>query len=98
MTPPRCACLARYGPRARVTRAPACEPRGGWHPPEAEADHLVNDPSNRLNGSMAADPEAADRAITVFLADDNTITREGVRALLALESDLEIVGTAGDYD
>jgi class 3 adenylate cyclase/ActR/RegA family two-component response regulator len=36
--------------------------------------------------------------ITVFLADDNLIVREGVRALLALEPDLEIVGTAADYD
>jgi class 3 adenylate cyclase/FixJ family two-component response regulator len=36
--------------------------------------------------------------ITVFLADDNVIVREGVRALLSMESDLEIVGVAGDYD
>ena len=36
--------------------------------------------------------------ISVFLADDNLITREGVRALLALEPDLEIVGAATDYD
>jgi len=36
-------------------------------------------------------------AITVFLADDNLIVREGVRALLDLEADLEIVGTADDY-
>ena len=36
--------------------------------------------------------------ITVFLADDNLIVREGVRALLGLESDLEVVGVAGDYD
>ena len=36
--------------------------------------------------------------ITVYLADDNVIVREGVRALLAIESDLEVVGTAGDYD
>src|SRR5919107_4908213 len=41
--------------------------------------------------------EPSDR-ITVFLADDNLIVREGVRALLALEPDLEIVGTAADYD
>ena len=40
---------------------------------------------------------ARDR-ITVFLADDNLIVREGVRALLALEPDLEVVGTADDYD
>ncbi len=36
--------------------------------------------------------------ITVFLADDNVIVREGVRAMLALEPDLEIVGVAADYD
>jgi class 3 adenylate cyclase len=37
-------------------------------------------------------------AITVFLADDSLLVREGVRALLALESDLEVVGVAADYD
>src|SRR3984893_5652769 len=36
--------------------------------------------------------------ITVFLADDNVIVREGVRALLTLETDLDVVGTADDYD
>src|SRR6266567_2757663 len=49
----------------------------------------------RSMGDMQGD--GAD-AITVFLADDNVIVREGVRALLALEPDLTIVGTAGDYD
>ncbi|HEX9506458.1 MAG TPA: response regulator, partial [Acidimicrobiia bacterium] len=39
-----------------------------------------------------------DGRITVFLADDNVIVREGVRALLALEQDLDVVGTADDYD
>jgi DNA-binding NarL/FixJ family response regulator len=39
----------------------------------------------------------ADR-ITVVLADDNLLAREGVRALLALEEDLEVVGVAADYD
>ncbi|MBA2274554.1 MAG: response regulator [Actinobacteria bacterium] len=37
-------------------------------------------------------------AITVFLADDNLIVREGVRALLSLEDDFSIVGVASDYD
>ena len=37
-------------------------------------------------------------SISVFLADDNAIVREGVRAILALETDLEIVGVARDYD
>lgn len=45
-----------------------------------------------------AGAETAEGAITVFLADDNVIVREGVRALLGLEPDLEVVGTAGDYD
>jgi len=39
-----------------------------------------------------------DVVITVFLADDNLLVREGVRTLLALESDLEVVGVAADYD
>jgi adenylate cyclase len=36
--------------------------------------------------------------IRVFLADDSLIVREGVRALLDLEHDLDVVGTAVDYD
>jgi class 3 adenylate cyclase/ActR/RegA family two-component response regulator len=47
---------------------------------------------------MAGRAEDRERRISVFLADDNVIVREGVRALLELEPDFEIVGTAGDYD
>ena len=36
--------------------------------------------------------------ITVLLADDNLIVREGVRALLGRDKDVEVVGVAGDYD
>ena len=36
--------------------------------------------------------------ISVFLADDNLIVREGVRALLDLEEDFDVVGQAADYD
>jgi adenylate cyclase len=36
--------------------------------------------------------------ITVFLAEDNLFVREGVRSLLSFETDLEVVGTAADYD
>ncbi len=35
--------------------------------------------------------------ISVFLADDNVIVREGVKALLDLEDDFDIVGVAADY-
>lgn len=41
---------------------------------------------------------ADDGRITVFLADDNLLVREGVRALLGIEADLEVVGVAADYD
>lgn len=36
--------------------------------------------------------------ITVFLADDNLIVREGVRALLRLEPDIDVVGVAQDLE
>jgi class 3 adenylate cyclase/ActR/RegA family two-component response regulator len=39
-----------------------------------------------------------DERITIFLADDNLIVREGVRALLASNKNLEVVGVAADYD
>ena len=39
-----------------------------------------------------------DETITVFLADDNLIVREGVRALLAANKTMEVVGVAADYD
>jgi adenylate cyclase len=36
--------------------------------------------------------------ITVFLADDSLLVREGVRALLAAQADLDVVGVAEDFD
>ncbi|HEY8044282.1 MAG TPA: adenylate/guanylate cyclase domain-containing protein [Streptosporangiaceae bacterium] len=36
--------------------------------------------------------------IAVFLADDNLIVREGVRALIERHADLAVVGVAADYD
>jgi class 3 adenylate cyclase/DNA-binding NarL/FixJ family response regulator len=36
--------------------------------------------------------------ITVLLADDNLLVREGVRALIEMAGDLEVVGVAADYD
>ena len=38
------------------------------------------------------------KTISVFLADDNLIVREGVKALLDLEDDFDIVGVGADYD
>jgi class 3 adenylate cyclase/DNA-binding NarL/FixJ family response regulator len=39
-----------------------------------------------------------DGRLTVFLADDNLLVREGVRALLSMADDIEVVGVADDYD
>ncbi len=36
--------------------------------------------------------------ITVLLADDSLIVREGVKAMLAREPDLDVVGEASEYD
>jgi class 3 adenylate cyclase/DNA-binding NarL/FixJ family response regulator len=41
---------------------------------------------------------AHEHAIDVFLADDNLIVREGVRALIERNADLRVVGVAADYD
>ncbi|HSK97723.1 MAG TPA: adenylate/guanylate cyclase domain-containing protein [Euzebyales bacterium] len=40
----------------------------------------------------------AGHAITVFLAEDNLLVREGVQALLSVEHDIAVVGVASDYD
>src|SRR4051794_23599384 len=52
-----------------------------------------------VGGAVAASmvPTMPDQ-ITVFLADDNLLVREGVRALVNREDDLEVVGVAADYD
>jgi class 3 adenylate cyclase/ActR/RegA family two-component response regulator len=44
------------------------------------------------------DEAVSPRTIEVFLADDNLIVREGVRALIARHPDLSVVGVAADYD
>jgi class 3 adenylate cyclase/ActR/RegA family two-component response regulator len=47
---------------------------------------------------VGVDEEAGSAGIGVFLADDNLIVREGVRALIERNADLRIVGVAADYD
>src|SRR3954453_10233194 len=49
-------------------------------------------------GAVSDDRAPAGGPIRVFLADDNLLVREGVRALLMIEKDLEVVGVAADYD
>jgi adenylate cyclase len=45
-----------------------------------------------------AGPAGPAGQIAVFLADDNLIVREGVRALIERHADLTVVGVAADYD
>src|SRR6266446_6351595 len=81
--------LAPAGGVDRATRRASGRPaRTGtwWLPPLT--DRL-------LHGQMGLVPTAK---ISVFLADDNLIVREGVRALIGSAPDLEVVGVAGDYD
>lgn len=40
----------------------------------------------------------AEPILTVFLADDSLLVREGVKALLNMQPDLEVVGLAEDFD
>jgi adenylate cyclase len=47
---------------------------------------------------MMSDKPRPAGTISVLLADDNLIVREGVRALIERHEDLEIVGVAADYD
>ena len=42
--------------------------------------------------------DVGDETISVLVADDSVIIREGVRAMLAAEADLTVVGSAEDYD
>ena len=62
----------------------------------------VGTPTGRLPGcTLCAAASIVDHVIvpiTVFLADDNLLVREGVKALIDLASDLEVVGVAADYD
>src|SRR5215218_5438318 len=66
----------------------------GWSQVEAGARMTTTD----RDGPPGATGAGRSPVITVFLADDNLLVREGVRALLALEPDLQVVGTAADYD
>jgi class 3 adenylate cyclase/ActR/RegA family two-component response regulator len=49
-------------------------------------------------GSSSSNRGVPEPRISVFLADDNLIVREGVRALIGSAGDMEVVGVAGDYD
>jgi class 3 adenylate cyclase/DNA-binding NarL/FixJ family response regulator len=54
---------------------------------------IADSPATPTVRLMATSP-----SIRVVLADDNLIVREGVRALLLVAGDIDVVGVGGDYD
>ena len=49
-----------------------------------------------VSAAPAPPPAATAQKITIAIADDHTIFRDGLRRLLSLETDLEVVGEASD--
>lgn len=49
-----------------------------------------------VNTAMDGMPEPESRKIRVMIADDHPIVRDGLRKLLSLEDDIDVVGEAGD--
>src|SRR5438067_152085 len=62
--------------------------------------HAVTGGASFLDGLAMTGTIAhmSEERISVFLADDNLIVREGVKALLGMAEDVEVVGVGGDYD
>jgi class 3 adenylate cyclase/DNA-binding NarL/FixJ family response regulator len=58
----------------------------------------MNPVKTETYANTPASTDTRPETITVVLADDSVLVREGVRALLGLEPDLEVVGVAADYD
>ncbi len=52
----------------------------------------------RLALARGEGDKVVNASITVLLADDNLLVREGVKALLQSQPDLEVVGVASDFD
>jgi two-component system response regulator DegU len=74
------------------------------HPPKSAAIHPpVSAPAEAVDDLSAA-PDAGVsghgvvKRLTLLLIDDHAILREGLRALLELENDLEVIGEAGTFE
>src|SRR5260221_7931284 len=92
---------ASCAPSSGVTRAPTgvawCGCHHHDHTGSPERQH-TRDLRGMMGEAAEEDCEGTDNRITAFLADDNLLVREGVRALLQRHPDLEVVGVAADYD
>ena len=66
--------------------------RGCWHLDVCGVSLLPTEALRCFDDGVGKDDP-----ITLVLADDNVLVREGVRTLLSLEPDIDVVDTAGDY-
>ena len=57
---------------------------------------MDNGDNIQVAGSEPSEPSGAPRPIRVILADDHPIVRDGLKKLLSLEDDIEVVGEACD--
>src|SRR4051812_27329935 len=90
--PPSCSRAQEGDSRSAGLTWCGCHPRSAaWSCPSA-------DPTIAASMVRTMPDEIRTDQITVFLADDNLLVREGVRALVNREDDLEVVGVAADYD
>ena len=57
---------------------------------------MTNEISIRNDDELKTRLEPEKPMIRVMIADDHPIVRDGIRRLLSLEEDIEVVGEAGD--
>src|SRR4051812_33440404 len=101
-SPSRGACSAARRPRSPATPRPRA-----WNSPGSRAPRAMRrrcrcswSPQSRLapvpeNLTPALAPRAQIDCITVVLADDHVVVRQGLRLLLDNENDLRVIGEAG---
>jgi CheY-like chemotaxis protein len=53
-------------------------------------------PGETMQPSTVTSPDYKPQRIRIVLADDHPIVRDGLRKLLTLEEDIEVVGEASD--
>lgn len=58
--------------------------------------NIMTPSSNETSTAMDPAPESAPRKIKVVIADDHPIVRDGLKKLLSLEDDIDVVGAVSD--
>lgn len=90
--------MAYLGGNAAIESAPGQGARAVLSaPPTSQRKaELINEASRRGHGAPTAPRDRKGRRISVLLADDHKIVREGLVSLLRFEPDMEVAGEARD--